>query len=324
MDDDAEIRGWKRYPARPHHRARPQPLTRDQQDNQNVQVRLRPLPKDSQFSCRMSFHNLLPEELGALVWAITWGGDGKLVHGLGMGKPFGFGQVKIVLSNPELFPNRAEASPPTLGQCRVRFEASIDEAYRSAQSNAAGGQQSWRDSEQIEQLLAMANPDRISEFPGRLRYMRLQQRSRINDFVDAKRENNRRVLPEYIRYQGIPDNDLFPRNRQRLDITSPKSSDAGGDVTRESARGADRAAIEWLDRSIADLAKANANAHRNHVLRSKGLAEKWRKLEPRELQRAVLEEIKRRWLRDCNTEWKEEAISGRSAKRAFSLYNEAV
>ena len=72
------------------------------------------------------------------------------------------------------------------------------------------------------------------------------------------------------------------------------------------------------------LAKANANAHRNQVLRSKGLAEKWRKLEPRELQRAVLEEIKRRWLRDCNTEWKEEAISGRSAKRAFSLYNEAV
>lgn len=80
-----KIRGWKRYPARAQEGV--QALTDEQRNNKRVQVVLNPLPAGSVFGCRVDFHNLLPAELGALCWALTWGGDARLRHSLGMGKP---------------------------------------------------------------------------------------------------------------------------------------------------------------------------------------------------------------------------------------------
>ncbi len=93
MDDTAEIQGWKCYPVNPRWQV-PAPA-RDQQNNNNIQVKLCPLKEGARFKCFLDVHNLRPAELGALVWALTWGGDAKLRHGLGMGKPFGLGQISI-------------------------------------------------------------------------------------------------------------------------------------------------------------------------------------------------------------------------------------
>ena len=58
------------------------------------------------FVTRMRFHNLLPIELGALVWALTWGADARLRHSLGMGKPYGLGRTKIEIIDGYAIPNK--------------------------------------------------------------------------------------------------------------------------------------------------------------------------------------------------------------------------
>ena len=86
-----EIRGWKRYPA-----GRPATVI-DARSNPNdkVKVHLKPLRKGTLFKSRVRFHNLRPIELGALLWALEWGDNPKLRHRLGMGKPYGYGEITI-------------------------------------------------------------------------------------------------------------------------------------------------------------------------------------------------------------------------------------
>ncbi|NNJ84420.1 MAG: TIGR03986 family CRISPR-associated RAMP protein, partial [Gammaproteobacteria bacterium] len=93
LNKDAEVHGWKRYPVRP--RAERQQPTREQAENKKVQVRLNPLAAGASFVATVRFHNLLPQELGALVWVLEWGGDAGKRHAIGMGKSMGFGQTSI-------------------------------------------------------------------------------------------------------------------------------------------------------------------------------------------------------------------------------------
>ncbi len=182
MDKNCRIRGFKRYPARPQ--AQVQPLTRDQQDNKAVQTRLYPLSKGVRFTDRLAFHNLKPEELGALVWALTWGGNDKLRHSIGMGKPFGFGQVRARIEKAEIRPNNPGAQPPEADECRRRFETMMQ-----------NWKENWKTSPQLQNLLAMADPERAKHAPGgKLSHMRLND-SRDNQFQDAKRKSL--VLADY-------------------------------------------------------------------------------------------------------------------------------
>jgi putative CRISPR-associated protein (TIGR02619 family) len=77
------LRGFKRYPVRAD--AQVQKLSDQQQENKKVQVTLHPLPANTRFQGSLQFHNLRPVELGALIWALTWGNDPALRHALGMG-----------------------------------------------------------------------------------------------------------------------------------------------------------------------------------------------------------------------------------------------
>lgn len=181
MDPDCRIRGWKRYPARPPEQAEVQPLTDQQRDNPAVQTRLHPLPAETRFTGRLDFHNLLPVELGALCWALTWGGSSELRHGLGMGKPFGFGQVSISISGVELRPNRPGASAPSWQECSNLFVGHMDEAHRQFRP----GKRRWRDSDEVRTLLAMADPRLRPAGQSRLQHMSLATEDH-NDFKDAK------------------------------------------------------------------------------------------------------------------------------------------
>mgnify|MGYP000957079367 CR=1 FL=1 len=189
MDDRCQIRGWKRYPARPA--AQVQALTAGQNGNTAVQVILHTLPAGTAFTTRMHFHNLKPEELGALCWALTWGGADGLRHGLGMGKPFGFGQLTIAIGGADLRPNRPGDSALTWEQYRDAFIASMDAAHERAR----GRGKKWRDSDEIRALLGMADPRR-QPAQGQLRHMRLTTEA-DNQFKDAK--TARLVLPDYPR-----------------------------------------------------------------------------------------------------------------------------
>ncbi|MBX3016109.1 MAG: TIGR03986 family CRISPR-associated RAMP protein, partial [Caldilineaceae bacterium] len=66
------------------------------QDTQHTQIR--PVNKGVQFSFRIYFENLLPIELGALLWALALPAqdeEKRYRHKLGMGKPLGMGSVRI-------------------------------------------------------------------------------------------------------------------------------------------------------------------------------------------------------------------------------------
>ncbi len=305
-DEKAEIRGWKRYPVR--NKAEPQALTSDQAQNKNVQVQLNPLDAGAIFSGQLSFHNLKPEELGAVVWALTWGesktkdSDSKprYRHAIGMGKSFGYGQVSITLGQPVLMPNLDENNI-TLEECVNRFISCMNDAYADAQGNQEDAQ-SWIDSEQLQQLLAMADPEATRDFPGRLRHMKIE---RPNEFVAAKSKDNLFVLPEYSRYQGQDDARLFPEP-----VVSGFTRDAGNRPSHANAQ-----AKAWLDRTIEELT-AKHHTEWATILRGKLLAEIWQTIADESLKLAVREVIEKLW----HEQGWWESPQGKSLKAAKAIY----
>jgi len=183
-----EIRGWKRYPARPGFKV--QQLTEEQKnsDKKSTQVILHPLKENSEFCGRVAFHNLKPEELGALCWALEWAGDERLRHGLGMAKSFGFGQIGIAISGHSIMPNDPSSEIGSIENYRRRFMFHmLQVAHRNKTK--------WSETPQIRALLGMADPTNAAKFSGRLEHMRLAPKEKINDFVKAKQAGL--VLAEY-------------------------------------------------------------------------------------------------------------------------------
>ncbi|WP_082674336.1 TIGR03986 family CRISPR-associated RAMP protein [Thiohalocapsa sp. ML1] len=174
---EPKIRGWKRYPTRPAPEIEvQQPNGPDQQRNTKIQLHLRPVARGSLFSGRVHFQNLQPEELGALLWSLRLGGGGAL-HSLGMGKPFGFGQVRLDFGDAdvEVMPNNPKAEPMMLTEYEARFRAYMDEALDA----------DWVETTQIRNLTLMANPEHRDRFPGKLKHMMLEKGG-PNEFTDAK------------------------------------------------------------------------------------------------------------------------------------------
>jgi len=152
MDADAELAGWKRYPARPLEHA----VLSDKAGNK-VRVRLESVDEGSRFQGRIRFHNLRQVELGALLWALDFGGRAELRHGLGMGKPLGYGQVSIEIDSARLRPNTGEVLehdwPVYLQACRQSFAALMNSVV-----SAAGVATGWEASGPLQALLEYAKP----------------------------------------------------------------------------------------------------------------------------------------------------------------------
>lgn len=172
-----QIRGWKRYPVRP-----PLDLKEIPKGEGGSTSTLYPIVNknsDLKFAGKIRYHNLHPIELGALVWALTWGADEELRHSLGMGKPFGWGRVNILLNSD--FKNAL-----------VAFESAM-ESWAMRQKITGG----WKASVQVRQLLAMANPKiGAAHQNGVLKQMVLSLNTQVNEFAKAKA--NLAVLPEYF------------------------------------------------------------------------------------------------------------------------------
>ena len=192
MDSDAELSGWKRYPVRDNYQE-PE-LTQKVRQNKQVQVRLQTVPARTKFTGRVRFHNLLPAELGALLWATNFGGAPLASHGLGAGRSFGFGQVRLDASEIRAIPNRDELKNA------VNESSVVDEMCRSAfadlmrefWSKAKVDQSEWLKSPQLVQLLAMADPyvggrEKEWEFP-----------KEPKDFMKAKQGSDRFIRQPYV------------------------------------------------------------------------------------------------------------------------------
>lgn len=199
---EPEIRGWKRYPARQTFAV--QNLTDEQRTNKKLQTILHPLKEGTNFTSRVYFHNLKPEELGALLWAIEWRGDDRFKHSLGMGKPFGFGQISLAVKSYEFIchqPGNASEKPQNYRDHFVAYMQRISK-------------EKWQQSPQILALLGMSNPANATKFKAKLEHMRLEPKKRINDFVEAKQQAL--VLAEYPPEQ--PRSNTDPKNAPNTDV----------------------------------------------------------------------------------------------------------
>lgn len=181
-----ELRGWKRYPVRPSSEVLPQTLG-DRQTTK-VQTRLHTLAKGSTFKSRLVFHNLKPQELGALLWAIQL--ENKR-HNLGMAKSFGYGQIHIKLDwkSAALACNDPTQTPHTEPDVYIAaFQQYMTEKLCK----------DWRTSRSIEALVVMADPVCRDQFAGELKHM-VMGMGRNNEFVQAKQ--NALVLSSYVQDQ---------------------------------------------------------------------------------------------------------------------------
>jgi len=92
-DKNAVLNGFKFYPHKNHI------LRNTGNGNENTMTTLKPLDKGSEFEGKIRFFNLNEIELGALLSALSLFNKQNVYHKLGMGKPLGFGTVKIKISS---------------------------------------------------------------------------------------------------------------------------------------------------------------------------------------------------------------------------------
>jgi len=184
MNDDCRLRGWKRYPVR-----KSETVTRGTMPqgvpNDDVDTRMIPLAPKAKFTFRIKLHNLLPEEAGALIWALTWGDRPHLRHSFGMGKPFGFGQAAITINNDV-------SLLVDMNGNQVSATKTLD-AYNRLMQDFAG--RDWERTPQLEQLFAMADPS-VAPAPEKLKYPVLTVKPNRNDFAQIKIQG--RMLASYV------------------------------------------------------------------------------------------------------------------------------
>lgn len=89
-DKDLVIAGRKRYVIQQNAIGFPEDLP----NNENVKSRLALLPAGNIFTLKIRFHNLLPEELGAILSALTFHNTHDLYHNIGMAKAYGYGKLQ--------------------------------------------------------------------------------------------------------------------------------------------------------------------------------------------------------------------------------------
>lgn len=135
--------------------------------------KIRPLQAGTIFKSKIRFHNLRPMELGALLAAITFCGDDRCYHSIGMGKPLGYGKTKVKVDIDSL-------------QSVQKKEFTTDALMKFFQESMEQNFPGWTTSVQLQELKAMAMgiPEgRENEFV----YMKMSTNRKENEFLEGKR-----------------------------------------------------------------------------------------------------------------------------------------
>ena len=229
------LRGWKRYPARRGPFDPPPFPPGIDATNGNVVSVLHPHFSDAglRFTGRIRFHNLHRVELGALLWALSWGGRPALRHGLGMGKPFGWGQVGVEIRGLDIAWQD--------GKPIADYLEDFTDAMDAAMPERLGG--AWEETPQIRSLLAMADPESDKPPVG---YMPLKDPAdpKKNLYVKAKTDGH--ILPEI----GITPADLGISPVQPANIDKIKRLPTPQEQRdqQENARQQAKSGVAWIQK----------------------------------------------------------------------------
>ena len=171
-NDDAKIAGRKRYAVKKQY-------DDSSEEPSKVSTTFHPLYPDKEkglsFSCQLNYHNLLPEELGALLSAITFHETAGCRHQLGMAKAFGFGVVRVDISHDSIDLVQRKSYEGL-------FEKLMEKQWR-------GG---WLNHEILKELIALSTPVEDNDIIKA--YLKLDTEG-INEFAELKKENG--MLPRY-------------------------------------------------------------------------------------------------------------------------------
>ena len=226
------IRGWKRYPI-PKNAVLTNQHPAISNAGNNSASRLYPLASGAMFTGKIRFHNLHEIELGALLWALEWGGETNCFHSVGMGKPFGWGKSRVLVNSLKV---DNEASQVT----------GFVEKFMDAMEHAIPG---WNNSPQINSLLAMARACHGADVIGQME---------LKGFRFAKA--NREVLPD-IRYQ--PDIGL-DHSRMKRELTKDEAL-ALGERREKIAERQAKSGVKWVTKGSILRAKLEIDGKFHYV-----------------------------------------------------------
>lgn len=167
MNEQPKISGWKRYPVHPGATTKHNPAPKG---NEKVVTRFRPLAEGAKFKLTVSYHNLKSIELGALLSALTFHNTPNTFHSLGMGKPLGYGKVKLEINGIKNMQDYLRA-----------FECYMNMALKHTHPE-------WHILSQVQELVTMAQEHQTDKPEAQLEYMKLDPKRNINEFVAAKNE----------------------------------------------------------------------------------------------------------------------------------------
>lgn len=159
--EDPELAGVKIWPARDQVSTNGHPS--ELACTLSVQADLHAVPTNQSFKTRLRFHNLKPQELGAVLWALSFGdpaawtdaSDISRRHRLGMGKPYGLGEIAIRLGDLDLA--WGDMTAEDLVKAFTKHMAIVYAASRDPSD--------WANSVQVCALDRASRPDRNGVLP---------------------------------------------------------------------------------------------------------------------------------------------------------------
>ncbi len=189
MDEDAHISGRKRYPLRQTITTNPVSANDDGVENENVATKFKPLDSGTTFKGKIRFHNLKPQEIGALISALTLHGNSNTHYlNLGMAKPLGYGKVKINIDKIVTH----KYSNNTIENRQIEpYLKEFEKTMRLFEPN-------WLQSNPIKELFATTCANTNND--GNLVYQKLKNNQDKNDFVEDKKA--RKYLKRYSQWQN--------------------------------------------------------------------------------------------------------------------------
>ncbi|MDY0073569.1 MAG: TIGR03986 family CRISPR-associated RAMP protein [Thauera sp.] len=306
MENSSELAGWKRYPVKNELIPR-----LAEKKNLKVQVSLQTLPASTSFVTTLRFHNLRRVELGALLWVLDFGGRKFHRHALGMGKPFGLGQVGISVEGQLLRSNDPNENlqgrePEFLLACRHEFIDLMDQIVGAAKHTTT-----WENSAPIKVLLGQALPSASSVdrnyMPSPKDFVELRRKNRLEELketfhaeagiIPAKDFDTSQVQGYTSHFEGHLDKAGEEIQKQILRVELEKRKD---DATREDAllldiearlkicldSGASGPQKEALAKKLLEAYEISMDMDTRQKAELRGLAEQCSQIENKKIQHA--------------------------------------
>lgn len=171
-DPNFIIAGRKRYVIHENGYQVGFPPTDQLSENTGVRTKMLLLPSNLNMELRIRFHNLLPEELGAILSALTFHNTHGLYHSIGMAKAYGYGKLRI--DSVEL----RGTTKTDIAHYMMQFEKLMNQSLKA----------DWINSEQMIELAKYATPQSNG-----LEVMELSEFSKQKKASIAQLKNNIRI-----------------------------------------------------------------------------------------------------------------------------------